>query len=143
MFAHRGVIVVVCLGVALMLAIGASVARAAQPTVEIIALSHWPVQDALKPVRDFLGALDGRVKVVELDAESTDGVKRLRAIGLSGHVPMALLIDGSDKFKRPDGTGIEFKDFPAKANNPLGLNGSWTVDDFKAAVDAALDAGEK
>ncbi len=109
-----------------------------QPTVEIIALSHWPVQDALKPARDFLGTLAGRVQVVELDAESPAGEKRIAALGLKGHIPILLLINGSDRFKRPDGTEVEFKDFPAKANNPLGLNGTWTEADFEAAVNAAL-----
>ena len=113
-------------------------AYAAQPTIEIIALSHYPVRDALKPVRDFLATLDGQVKVVELDAEGEAGEKRIKAVGLKGHVPMVLLINGSDKFKRADGTQVEFKDFPAKADNPLGLNGSWSVADFEAAVHAAL-----
>jgi hypothetical protein len=113
-------------------------ARAAEPTVEIIALSHWPVQDALKPVREFLGSLAGRVHVVELDAESPEGEKRIGAVGLKGHIPILLLINGSDRFERPDGTAVKFKDFPAKASNPLGLNGTWTVADFETAVRAAL-----
>jgi hypothetical protein len=117
---------------------GLSPTRAAQPTVEIIALSHWPVQDALKPVREFLGTLGGRVHVVELDAESPEGEKRIGAVGLKGHIPLLLLINGSDRFKRPDGTTVEFKDFPAKASNPLGLNGTWTVADFETAVKGAL-----
>jgi ABC-type glycerol-3-phosphate transport system substrate-binding protein len=118
-------------------------ARAAPPTIEIIALSHWPVQNALKPVRDFLASLGDKVKIVEIDAESPAGEKRLAALGLKGHVPMALVIDGSDQFKRPDGTAVLFKDFPAKADNPLGINGSWTVADFQNAVNAALGTGVK
>ena len=121
------------------LAVLAGPATAAQPTIEIIALTHYPVRDALKPVRDFLGKLGASVKVVELDAGSAAGEKRIKGIGLTGHVPIVLLINGSDKFKRADGTQVEFKDFPAKANNPLGLNGSWSVADFEAAVNAALD----
>ena len=117
---------------------GLSPTHASPPTVEIVALSHWPVQDALKPVREFLGTLGGRVRVVELDAESPDGEKRISAVGLKSHIPMLLLINGSDRFKRPDGTAVEFKDFPAKASNPLGLNGTWTEADFEAAVHAAL-----
>ena len=113
-------------------------ATGAQPTIEIIALTHYPVRDALKSVRDFLGTLGGQVKVIELDAESTAGEKRIKDVGLKGHVPIVLLINGSDKFKREDGTQVEFKDFPAKANNPLGLNGSWSVADFETAVKAAL-----
>ena len=36
-------------------------ARAAVPTIEIIALPHSPVVTALKPVRDFLARLGGKV----------------------------------------------------------------------------------
>ena len=118
-------------------------ADAAQPTVEIVALPHWPVQDALKPVREFLATTNGRVKVVELDAESPEGETRLSVLGLKGHIPILLVINGSYRFKRSDGTLVEFRDFPAKAGNPLGLNGSWTVADFKAAVKAALGEQQK
>ena len=120
------------------LALLAGPAHAAQPTIEIVALTHYPVRDALKPVRDFLGKLGASVKVVELDAGSAAGEKRIKDAGLKGHVPIVLLINGSDKFKRPDGTAVEFKDFPAGAGNPLGLNGTWSVADFEAAVNAAL-----
>jgi hypothetical protein len=120
------------------LAVLAKPAWAAPPTVEIIALPHWPVQNALKPVRDFLGGLGGRVKIVELDSESPAGEQRIKAVGQKGHVPILLLINGSDKFKRADGTAVVFKDFPAGAGNPLGLNVTWSVADFEAAVKAAL-----
>jgi len=113
-------------------------AHGAQPTIEIVALSHYPVRDALKPVRDFLGTLGGQVKVVEIDAGSAAGEKRIKEVGLKGHIPIVLLINGGDKFKRADGTQVEFKDLPVKASNPLGLNGSWSVADFEAAVQAAL-----
>jgi len=123
---------------ALLLLAKAHDALGAEPTVEIIALPHSPVQNALKPVRDVLAKLGGQVKVVELDSESPAGEKRIKAVGEKGHVPILLLVNGSDKFKRPDGTAVVFKDFPAGAGNPLGLNGSWSVADFEAAVKAAL-----
>ncbi len=123
---------------ALLLLAKAHDAFGAQTTVEVIALPHWPVQNALKPVHDFLTELGGQIKVVELNAESTAGEKRIKAVGEKGHVPILLLVNGSDKFKRPDGTAVVFKDFPAGAGNPLGLNGSWSVADFEAAVKAAL-----
>ncbi len=117
------------------------IALAAQPSVEVIALGHWPVQNALKPVREVLAKYTGKVRVTELDAESADGEKRLKAVGLKGHIPIALLVNGSKSFKRPDGKTIEFVNFPAAAGNPLGLNGAWTVADFETALRAAL--GEK
>ena len=79
----------------------------------------------------------------ELDIESPEGVKRLKAVGLKGHVPILLLVNGSYRFKRADGTVVEFKDFPAAVGNPLGLNGSWTIADFESAVKAALGKPEK
>jgi hypothetical protein len=116
-------------------------AIAAQPLVEVLAMSHWPVQNALKPVRDLLAKYAGRVQVVETDVESPAGEKRLKSIGLKGHIPIVLLIDGKKSFKRTDGKQIEFVNFPAAAGNPMGLNGAWTVEDFEAALRATL--GEK
>ena len=138
MVTRRSFVLSLALFTAIALSAGSPAAAAVQPTVEIIALSHWPVQNALKPVRDFLGTVAGQVQVVELDAESAEGAKRISAVGLKGHIPILLLINGNSQFKRSDGTVVEFRDFPAQAGNPLGLNGSWTVADFEAAVKAAL-----
>jgi ABC-type glycerol-3-phosphate transport system substrate-binding protein len=116
-------------------------AAAAQPVVEVLAMTHWPVQKALKPVRDLLAKYDGRVRVVDMDIEGTEGVKRLKAVGLKGHIPIVLLIDGNKSFKRADGKSVDFVNFPVAAVNPLNLNGTWSVADFEAALRASL--GEK
>ncbi len=143
MATRRNVIAALAASVAIALLTAPFAASAAPPTVEIIALPHSPVQTALKPLRDFLATLGGRVNVVELDAESPAGEKRISAVGLKGHVPILLLINGSDQFKRPDGTAVVFKDFPAKPSEALGTNGSWTVADFETAVNGALGAAAK
>ena len=116
-------------------------AAAAQPVVEVLAMTHWPVQKALKPVRDLLAKYDGRVRVVDMDIEGADGVKCLKAVGLKGHIPIVLLIDGNKSFKRADGKSVDFVNFPVAAVNPLNLNGTWSVADFEAALRASL--GEK
>ena len=113
-------------------------AAAAQPVIEVLAMAHWPVQRALKPVRDILGKYDGRVRIVETDIESAEGEKRAKSVGLKGHIPIVILIDGNKSFKRADGTTVEFVNFPAAAGNPMGLNGAWSVADFEAALRAAL-----
>ena len=122
-------------------ALSGGYAAAAQPVVEVLAMTHWPVQKALKPVRDFLAKYDGRVRVVDMDIEGPDGVKRLKAVGLKGHIPIVLLIDGNKSFKRADGKTVDFINFPVAADNPLNLNGTWSVADFEAALRASL--GEK
>ena len=122
-------------------ALSGGYAAAAQPVVEVLAMTHWPVQKALKPVRDLLAKYDGRVRVVDMDIEGADGVKRLKAVGLKGHIPIVLLIDGNKSFKRADGKTVDFVNFPVAADNPLNLNGTWSVADFEAALRASL--GEK
>ena len=116
-------------------------ALAAQPVVEVLAMAQWPVQNALKPVRDLLAKYQTRLRVSEVDIESADGVKRLKAVGLKGHIPIVLLIDGKQSFKRADGKTVEFVNFPVAAGNPMNLNGTWSVADFEAALRASL--GEK
>ena len=122
-------------------ALSGGYAAAAQPVVEVLAMAHSPVQNALKPVRDLLAKYQGRVRVTEADIESPDGVKRLKAIGLKGHIPIVLLIDGNKSFKRADSKTVDFVNFPVAADNPLNLNGTWSVADFEAALRASL--GEK
>src|ERR1039458_9221287 len=83
-------------------ALSGGYAAAAQPVVEVLAMTHWPVQKALKPVRDLLAKYDGRVRVVDMGIEGAEGVKRLKAVGLKGHIPIVLLIDGNKSFKRSE-----------------------------------------
>lgn len=120
--------------------LAAGTALAGPPTVEIVAMSHWPVQKALQPVRDLLAKYDGQIRVVEVDAEATDGEKRLKSVGLKGHIPIVVLIDGKNRFRRADGKEIEFVNFPAAAGNPMGLNGTWTAVDVEAAIVERLRA---
>jgi hypothetical protein len=121
--------------------LSAGQALAAQPVIEVLAMSHWPVQKALKPVRDLLAKYQGRVRVTDIDIESDEGVKCLKAVGLKGHIPIVLLIDGSKSYKRADGKTVDFVNFPVAADNPMNLNGTWSVADFETALRATL--GEK
>ena len=75
-------------------------------------MGHWPVQNALKPVREVLGSTPGRVRVVELDAESPEGEKRLKAVGLKGHIPIAAAHRRQQVVQAASGKSVEFVDFP-------------------------------
>ena len=117
--------------VALLCSMGA--ASAAQPVVEIIAFANPPVQSALKPLRDWLSKQGKNVRVAEIDMETPAGEKRAAAVGVTGHVPILILVDGKFAFARKDGTAVEFKSFPAAPN----MKGSWSIDDAKAVISAA------
>lgn len=120
--------------VAGLLMLAAGPILAAQPTVEIVAMAHPPVVAALKPLRDWLVRQDGKLRVIELDVESPAGIKRLAAIGLTGHVPIAILIDGKPRYQRKDGATVSFVNFPAVRESPPGIRGDWLIEDVQAAI---------
>lgn len=116
----------------------AEAAQAAPPVVEIIAFAHPPVQAALKPLRDWLAKQGNKVRVVETDMESHEGEPRLRTIGIKGHVPIVVLIDGQYRHKRPDGSPVEFVSFPAGPGTPPGVKSTWSSADVEAVLKTRL-----
>lgn len=115
-------------------------AFAAQPVVEIIAFAHSPVHSALKPLREWLSVQSGKLRVVEINMESAEAEKRLQAIGLKGHLPIVILIDGKHKFTRKDGSAVEFVSFPneqAAANATTTANNTWSTEDVQTAIKAS------
>ena len=109
-------------------------ALAAPPTVEILAMPHPPVKMALAPLREWLTTQGTKLKVVETDVESPHGEKRLAAVGLNGHIPIVILIDGQYRHKGKDGATQEFVNFPAIPGAPPGVRGAWTTADVQATL---------
>ena len=109
-------------------------AWAAQPVVEIIAFAHPPVQSALKPLRDWLATQGKKIRVIEIDMESPEAEKRLAAIGLKGHIPIVVLVDGKYKHTRQDGSVVEFVSFPNGPGTPAGVKGGWSAEDVQALL---------
>ncbi|MDT4840748.1 hypothetical protein FQZ97_745770 [compost metagenome] len=104
----------------------------AAAVVEIVAFSHTPVASALKPLRDWLATQGGKFKLVETDMESPAGAQRLQAVGVKGHVPIVILVNGQYQQKRADGSAVELISFPVAA----GAQG-WTLEDAKSAITQA------
>jgi len=121
------------------LALSAAHSHAAPPpTVEIIAMPHPPVRAALQPLRDWLAKQGGRIQVREVDIESPEGVKRMQAAGLSGHVPVLIMIDGQYKFRRQDGRQVAFVNFPNTPDTPAGARGEWTTTDVQSVLNGLM-----
>lgn len=116
------------------LALCAGNALAAPPTVEIVAMAHPPVQAALKPLRDWLAGQGSKFRVVEIDAESPQGEKRLDSVGLKGHIPITILIDGQYRHQRKDRSKVDFVNFPAVKSSPPGIRGDWVTADVQAVL---------
>lgn len=96
------------------------------------------MQLALKPLRDWLATQAGRLKVIELDMESPAGEKRLQAVGVTGHVPVVVLIDGQHLHKRADGSTVDPVSFPAGPGTPPGVKGTWSAADVEAILKPRL-----
>ncbi|TSA09296.1 MAG: hypothetical protein D4R79_13835 [Comamonadaceae bacterium] len=109
---------------------------AAQPVVEIIAFAHPPVQSALKPLRDWLTSQGNKLRVTDMDMESPQAQKRLADIGLTGHIPVVVLVDGKYKFNRKDGSSVEFLSFPSGPGTPAGIKATWSAEDVQAILKA-------
>lgn len=120
--------------VASALAMAAGGALAAPPSVEIVAMPHPPVRMALAPLREWLAAQGGKLTVKEIDIESPLGEKRLAAAGLSGHIPILILIDGKHVFVRKDGGKVAFVNFPNIPGSPPGARGEWTTADVQTVL---------
>lgn len=131
MVLNRRTLIHIPFAAALPMSMGA--AWAAPPVVEIIAFAHPPVRSALKPLRDWLINQGKQVSVLEIDMETPAGEKRAAAVGVTGHVPILILVDGKFVFSRKDGSVIELKSFPAATN----MKGSWTIEDAKAVISPA------
>jgi hypothetical protein len=113
-------------------------AWAAVPVVEIIAFAHPPVQSALKPLRDWLPRQGAKVRVIETDMETPEAERKLQAVGLTGHLPVVILINGQYKHKRPDGSSVEFVSFPAGAGAGAAAGKGWTIEDVKSVLTVLL-----
>ncbi|WP_131109806.1 twin-arginine translocation signal domain-containing protein [Sulfuricystis thermophila] len=107
---------------------------AAPPTVEIIAMPHPPVKMALGELRAWLAAQGNKLRVNEFDSESTEGMQRIQAVGLSGHIPILILIDGQYRFPRKEGGKVALINFPNLPNTPPGARGDWTTADVQAIL---------
>lgn len=122
--------------VAATLSVTMGAAWAAQPVVEIIAFAHPPVQSALKPLREWLATQGSRLRVLEIDMDSAAAEKRLKAIGLTGHIPIVVLVDGQYHYTRNDGSVVEFVGFPTGLGTPPGVKGGWSAEDVQTVLKA-------
>jgi hypothetical protein len=135
---RRNVIARIGAGLSLGMAFYVSNAWAAPPTVEIIAFAHPPVQAALKPLRDWLSSQGSSVRVVEIDMDSPAAEKRLQALGLKGHLPIVVLVNGQYKYTRKDGSSVELVSFPSTQSASAGLKIGWSIEDAQVVIKALL-----
>jgi ABC-type glycerol-3-phosphate transport system substrate-binding protein len=119
---------------------GSSAAGAATgtPKVEIAFLNHSPVLTALTDVDTLLASYGDKVVVTRYDLDTNKGAQFATSRRLTGHVPIAIFINGSMEIKLKD-RSVKFFSFPQGKGTFMVASGSWTVEDLRQAIDQALN----
>ena len=107
--------------------------------VVVVALDHPPVQRVMGEVNGTIAQFGDRVSVRHLDFESEEGQGFAEDNGVTGHVPLAIFLDGSPE-ATVDGRTARFVGFPQGRAPVPAAEGDWTLDELRGAL--AQRAGE-
>jgi hypothetical protein len=110
---------------------------AGTPKVEIAFLNHPPVLTALTDVNALLTSYGDKITVARYDLETDQGAQFAKSKRLTGHVPIAIFINGSMDIKLKD-RSVKFFSFPQGKGTFMVASGSWTAEDLRQAIDQAL-----
>ncbi len=116
-------------------------AVAGTPKVEIAFLNHSPVLTALKDVDKLLASYGDKITVIRYDLETDEGAAFAKGKRLTGHVPLAIFINGAMEVKLNDRT-VKFYSFPEGKGTFMVASGSWTVEDLRQILDQAVSRGQ-
>jgi hypothetical protein len=92
--------------------------------VDLVYLNHPPVQPVLRDIDKVLAGYQGKIDVTRYDADSPEGKKFADEHQLTGHVAIAILIDGK----------VTFKGFPTGAAPVKSVEGDWKIEDLDTAL---------
>jgi hypothetical protein len=92
--------------------------------VDLVYLNHGPVQPVLADIEEVLATYAGKVSVSRHDAGTAEGEDFAKDHGLTGHVALAVLIDGQ----------VRFQGFPAGRSPVKEAEGNWTIEDLDRAL---------
>ena len=105
-------------------------------TVEILALNHPPLRPVLDQVNVLLTPYGNRLRVSRYDPDTAEGASFEQKKGLTGHVPLAIFVNGADTFTA-NGKKVTFESFPKGQGTGMVADGEWTMADLDAALKQA------
>ena len=116
----------------------AAAATSGAPKVEIAFLNHPPVLAALTDVDKLLASYGDKITVTRYDLETDQGAAFAKSKRLTGHVPIAIFINGAWKSSSRIARS-KFFSFPQGKGTFMVASGSWTAEDLRQAIDQALN----
>ena len=106
-------------------------------TVDIVYLNHPPVLPILEEIDATLKSYGERVKVSRYDFDTTEGAAFAQKVGITGHDPLAIFVNGSQSFDL-DGRTVTFNSFPQGGGTGMVPDGAWTVADLATVLKKIL-----
>ncbi|WP_127500347.1 hypothetical protein [Actinoplanes solisilvae] len=92
--------------------------------VDLVYLNHPPVQPVLRDIDNVLAGYQEKINLTRYDADTPEGKKYADEHRLTGHVAIAVVIDGE----------VTFQGFPTGAAPVKGVEGDWEMKDLDAAL---------
>lgn len=99
--------------------------------VDLVYLNHPPVQPVLEDIDKVLAGYKEKVSVTRYDADTAEGKEFADEHSLTGHVAIAVLIDGK----------VAFKGFPTGEAPVKSAEGDWEIEDLDAALQQRTKSG--
>ncbi|GAA4909035.1 hypothetical protein ACFPM3_12150 [Streptomyces coeruleoprunus] len=99
--------------------------------VDLVYLNHPPVKPVLEDIDKVLDTYEGKVTVFRHDADTADGKDFAAGHDLTGHVMIAVLIDGK----------VRFRGFPIGRAPMKAAEGDWRMDDLDRALKERTEGG--
>jgi hypothetical protein len=106
-------------------------------TVDILFLNHPPVRDVLTQVDPVLAAYGDKVSVTRYDVDTPEGAAFAKQKGLTGHVPLAIFVNGVPTFD-VNGRKVTFESFPQGAGTGMVPDGAWAVADLDSVLQSLV-----
>jgi len=104
--------------------------------VDIIALNHPPLRPVLTEVDQLLAPYGAKVHVTHYDFDTPQGADFAKRKGLTGHIPLAIFVNGQDTFTLA-GRKLNFVSFPQGEGTGMVADGQWTMADLDAVLKQA------
>ena len=106
-------------------------------TVDILFLNHPPVREVLTQVDPVLAAYGDKVSVTRYDFDTPEGAAFAKKNGLTGHVPLAIFVNGVQTFD-VNRRKVTFESFPQGAGTGMVPDGAWTVADLDSVLQSVV-----
>lgn len=107
-------------------------------TVEVIYLNHGPVRNVLTDIDKLLEGYGEQVYITRYDFDTPEGEAFAQSQGLSGHIPLAIFVNGSMDFTVDD-RSVKFFSFPQGQGTGVVPDGAWRIDDLQQVLDQVVE----